>query len=96
MLKFVTLLILRRVVKYADLHKLVPPSQNGFRKHFRTNNNAFILRCAIEKAKSMGKTLYVATIDLTNAFPSTDRSTLWLKLTLRAKAHKLGNLCKYY
>ncbi|KAF5387244.1 hypothetical protein D9757_006858 [Collybiopsis confluens] len=83
MLKFVTLLIMRRIVKYADLHKIVPPSQNGFRKHFRTNNNAFILRCAIERAKSLKKTLYVATIDLSNAFPSTDCSTLWVKLLQR-------------
>ncbi|KAE9398119.1 hypothetical protein BT96DRAFT_778833, partial [Gymnopus androsaceus JB14] len=89
MLKFVTLLIMRRVIKWADLRKLIPPSQNGFRKDYRTNNNAFILRCAIEKAKAMGKTLYVATVDITNAFPSTDRATLWLKLKMLGMSGKL-------
>lgn len=43
-------------------------------------NNTFILQCAIEKAKSMGQTLYVAAVDITNAFPSTDCATLQLKL----------------
>ncbi|KIK58518.1 hypothetical protein GYMLUDRAFT_126589, partial [Collybiopsis luxurians FD-317 M1] len=57
LLKFVTLLIMRRIVKYADLRKIVPRSQNGFRKDFQTNNNAFILRCATEKAISLKKTL---------------------------------------
>ena len=89
MLEFVTLLIMRRVIKWADLRKLIPPSQNGFRKDYRTNNNAFILRCAIEKAKAMGKTLYVATVDITNAFPSTDHATLWLKLKMLGMSGKL-------
>ncbi len=75
-LKFVTLLMMRRFVAWADSRKLIPPSQNGFRKGFRTNNNASILRRAIEKVKSIGKTLWIASIDITNAFPSVDCSTL--------------------
>jgi hypothetical protein len=39
----------------------------------------------IERARDEGKTLYVVAVDLTlNAFPSTERNTLWLKL------HKYG------
>lgn len=38
----------------------------GFRAHFRTNNNAFILRAAIEKAAANGQTLYAAFVDLSN------------------------------
>ncbi|PBK79389.1 hypothetical protein ARMGADRAFT_950941, partial [Armillaria gallica] len=53
---------------------------NGFRSGYRTNNNPLILRCAIESVKAQRKPLYVAVVDATNAFPSTDRATLWLKL----------------
>ncbi|KAJ7167375.1 hypothetical protein C8R43DRAFT_877688, partial [Mycena crocata] len=80
LLKVLTLLIDKRLQEWAEFKHLVPNSQNGFRKYFRTNNNPFILRCAIEKAWSQGKPLYVAFVDLKNAFPSTDLPTLWAKL----------------
>jgi hypothetical protein len=38
------------------------------------------IRCAIDKARSQNKGLYVAFIDLKDAFPSTDLPTLWTKL----------------
>ncbi|KAE9385778.1 hypothetical protein BT96DRAFT_1088684 [Gymnopus androsaceus JB14] len=41
------------------------------------------------KFRAMGKTLYVATVDITNAFPSTDRATLWLKLKMLGMSGKL-------
>ncbi|KAI5822343.1 hypothetical protein K523DRAFT_221733, partial [Schizophyllum commune Tattone D] len=62
---------------------IIPASQNGFRPAYRTNNNAFILRAAIEKARATGETLYVVFMDLSNAFPSTDQALLWLKLLRR-------------
>jgi hypothetical protein len=40
----------------------------------------FVLRAAVDKARALGKPLYAAFVDLTNAFPSTEQSTLWLKL----------------
>ncbi|KAE9389178.1 hypothetical protein BT96DRAFT_764988, partial [Gymnopus androsaceus JB14] len=89
MLKFVTLLIMKRFVNWAKARKIIPPPQNGFRKGYRTNNNTFILRAAMEKAKFMGKTLWVASIDITNAFPSVDRSTLWQKLQELGASGKL-------
>ncbi|KAK0221114.1 hypothetical protein EDD85DRAFT_734483, partial [Armillaria nabsnona] len=46
----------------------------------RTHNNSFILRTAIDQAHAQGRILYVAFVDLENAFPSTDLSTLWLKM----------------
>ncbi|EJD36321.1 hypothetical protein AURDEDRAFT_74356, partial [Auricularia subglabra TFB-10046 SS5] len=79
-LKTFTFLALLRIVRWTEARGILPPSQNGFRKGYRTTNNVFILRCLIDKARSLGKTLYVATIDITNAFPSTNRPTLWLKL----------------
>ena len=81
LLKMLTLLIDRRIREWADAMDLIPDTQNGFREGARTNNNAFVLRAAIEKARSEGKTLYVAFVDLTNAFPSVDQPTLWRKLS---------------
>jgi hypothetical protein len=60
--------------------KLLPPTQNGFQEGYRTNNNCYILRCGIDNARSLNKTLYVAFVDCSNAFPWTDHATFWLKL----------------
>ncbi|KAJ7899133.1 hypothetical protein B0H14DRAFT_3423960 [Mycena olivaceomarginata] len=48
-------------------------------------DNVFTLVCLIDKAYDSNKPLYVAyldlaNLDLKNAFPGTDRSTLWVKL----------------
>ena len=59
---------------------LLPHSQNGFCEGYQTNNNAYILCCAIDKARSQNRPLYVAFVDCSNAFPWTDHATLWLKL----------------
>ncbi|KAJ7192762.1 hypothetical protein B0H12DRAFT_985191, partial [Mycena haematopus] len=80
-LKVVTLLIHRRITQWATARGLIPDWQNGFRAKYRTNNNPFVLRCIRDWARAHGKTIYVAAIDATNAFPSTDHPTLWVKLS---------------
>ncbi|KAF5378200.1 hypothetical protein D9615_007560 [Tricholomella constricta] len=80
-LKVVMLLIHQRITEWAEANRHIPESQNGFRAHRRTNDNPFILRCAWENAKANKEPLFVAAIDATNAFPSTDHPSLWLKLT---------------
>ncbi|KAJ6484442.1 hypothetical protein C8R47DRAFT_918727, partial [Mycena vitilis] len=80
-LKVVTLLIHRRITQWAEARGLIPDWQNGFRAKYRTNNNPFVLRCIRDWAKAHGKTVYVATVDATNAFPSTDHCTMWLKFS---------------
>jgi hypothetical protein len=79
-LKAFTMLIHWRISDWAEARALIPPWQNGFRPGYRTNNNPFILRCAKRWARAHIFTLYVAAVDATNAFPSTDQPTLWLKL----------------
>lgn len=79
-LKLLTLLIHKRLYAWAEKRGVFPPSQNGFREGYRTNNNAFVLRCMIDRARALNKTLYVAFVDISNAFPSTEQNTLWLKL----------------
>jgi ribonuclease HI/exonuclease III len=79
-LKCMTLLFLFRAREWADAYCVIPDSQNGFRQGYRTNNNAYVLRCVIDRASADGQTLYTAFVDFTNAFPSTDLPTLWFKL----------------
>ncbi|KAJ7603722.1 hypothetical protein FB45DRAFT_691347, partial [Roridomyces roridus] len=45
-----------------------------------TNNNPFILRTLIEKARASGETLYVAFVDISNAFSGVNHNSLWLKM----------------
>lgn len=80
MLKLLTLLIHKRITDWANTRGLIPDYQNGFREGYRTNSNPFILRCVKEWVRAKNLTLYVAAVDATNAFPSTDHPTLWLKL----------------
>lgn len=64
----------------AGARGLIPDWQNGLRPGYRTNNNPFILRCLRDWARAQGLDLYVAAIDASNAFHSTNQPTLWLKL----------------
>ncbi|KAI5897157.1 uncharacterized protein SCHCODRAFT_02493924, partial [Schizophyllum commune H4-8] len=80
LLAALTLLVDHRFREWAEDGGLIPPSQNGFHEGYRTNNNIFILRCAIERARASGRPLYVVFVDLKNAFPSTDQAMLWSKL----------------
>jgi hypothetical protein len=79
-LKGLTILVHWRIFDWAETRGLIPPYQNGFRPGYRTNNNPFILWCLKEWARAQGHILFVASVDFTNTFPSTDQPTLWLKL----------------
>lgn len=61
-----------RIRAWVEKRNILPDSQNGFREKYRTHNNSFILRCAIDRPRAEGKTLYVAFVDLKNVSPSTD------------------------
>lgn len=79
-LKLLTLIFDWRLREWATERRLLPPSQNGFRPGYLTPNNAHILRCAADIARSKKRPLYATYIDLTNAFPSVDRPSLWVKM----------------
>jgi hypothetical protein len=82
MLKMLTLIIDRRIREGAEDIGVIPVTQNGFQANLRTNDNVFVLICLIDKADSEGRPLYAAYLDLKNAFPGTDRPTLWVKLAM--------------
>ena len=77
LLKVLTLLLDGRLREWAAANKIIPDSQNGFQPDHRTDDNSFILLCAIHRARAEGKTLYVFFGDMTNAFPYTDVGRLW-------------------
>ncbi|KAJ7705254.1 hypothetical protein B0H17DRAFT_920580, partial [Mycena rosella] len=78
-LKVLTLLIHRRITQWAAARGLIPDWQNGFRKKYRTNNNPFVLRCRQHY------------IDATNAFPSADHATMWLKFARMGMAGPISD-----
>ena len=80
LLKTLTFLIERRLREWARDVGAIPEEQNGFRAGFRTENNLFALRVATEQAAADGRTLWVAYVDIANAFPSVDHAALWAKL----------------
>lgn len=82
LLKMGTLLTDRRSRQWADQYHILPESQNGFRPGYRTNNNVFILRCAIERARAEGKTFYVVFLGISNALLSTDLCPSGLSSTI--------------
>jgi hypothetical protein len=93
-LKVLTLLIDRRLKEWAAVNDVLPDSQNGFRETFRTHDNSFIVCAAVESTRAMGKTLFVAFIDLENAFPSTDLPNLWTKLYQAGVSGPIFDWCR--
>ncbi|KAF5387236.1 hypothetical protein D9757_006871 [Collybiopsis confluens] len=80
LLKFLTLIIHMKLAQAAEAAGIIPPSQNGFRAGYRTNNNVLVLRTLVESSRSRGETVFVAFVDISNAFPSTNQHRLWNKL----------------
>ncbi|KAF5364461.1 hypothetical protein D9758_010702 [Tetrapyrgos nigripes] len=76
-LKFGTLLVLHKLTNAAELSNLISLSQNGFHTGHRTHNNAFILCSLIEHTCKRNQTLFVAFVDISNTFPSTNHNGLW-------------------
>ncbi|KZP21651.1 hypothetical protein FIBSPDRAFT_740052, partial [Athelia psychrophila] len=59
LLQTLTLLIALRLRERTSNEKFLPHSQNGFCEGYRIDNDSFILRCAIDKARSTGRPLYI-------------------------------------
>ncbi|KAJ7918127.1 hypothetical protein B0H13DRAFT_1607634, partial [Mycena leptocephala] len=77
LLQMFTMIFEERIREWDGVNKIIPDSQNGFRTNRRTDDNSFILLCAIQRARAEGKTLFVFFGNMTNAFPYTDVARLW-------------------
>ncbi|KAJ7116000.1 hypothetical protein C8R44DRAFT_595656, partial [Mycena epipterygia] len=80
LLKFLMLILDRRIREYSEDAGLLPRTQNAFREGYRTNNNSFMLRVMADRALAEGRTLILGYVDLKNAFPATNRAVLWNRL----------------
>jgi hypothetical protein len=79
-LKLLTRIAHARFYDAAESNGIIQEEQNGFRPDHRTNDHVFTLKSIIDLTRSRNETLYVAYVDISNAFPSTSHSTLWLRL----------------
>ncbi|PBK65745.1 hypothetical protein ARMSODRAFT_891526 [Armillaria solidipes] len=80
LIKLLTLIIDFQVTKWMDNADILLCFQNSFQHGNHTHNNSFLLCMAIDHAHAHGHILYMAFVDLKNAFLSTDLSVLWSKL----------------
>ena len=74
-------LLQKRLDNFLEDNNLLCPSQNGFRKGFRTTDNIFILKTVINKYlnRRNGK-VFVCFVDFKKAFDSVWRQALLFKL----------------
>ena len=71
-------ILLKRLQTIAEL--ILPESQYGFRTSRSTIDMIFALRHLQEKAVEQQQSLYMIFVDLSKAFNTVDRSTLWILL----------------
>ena len=75
--KILARLVLNRLNKHIDKIGLIPESQCGFRSGRGTTDMVFALRQVQEKCKLHGQDLYLLFINLTKAFDTINRESLW-------------------
>ncbi|KAK0236480.1 hypothetical protein EDD85DRAFT_737471, partial [Armillaria nabsnona] len=78
LLKMFTLLCDDWFREWMEDKHIFPDTQNEFCCGYHKLNNPFILCCAMETVIGSGHSLYVILPDLTDAFPLTDHSSLWV------------------
>jgi hypothetical protein len=78
--KLFTSILNLRLQKFTLNNDAINQFQAGFRKHFSTIDNMFVLSCLIDYLKSCKKTLFCAFVDLKAAFDTVWRNGLWTKL----------------
>ena len=76
--KILAKILLKRLQNIAEM--ILPESQCGFRRSRSTIDMIFTLRQLQEKAVEQQQSLYMVFIDLSKAFDTVDRSTLWTLL----------------
>ncbi len=75
--KLFTMILDKRLNKWAEQHGLHAKGQAGFRKYYRTTNQLFILRIMIKQSKAKKKPLYCCFVDFKKAFDIMPREVPW-------------------
>ena len=90
--KIIARILNKRLIPLAE--NILPESQSGFRPSRGTTDMIFAARQLQEKCREQNQPLYIAFIDLTKAFDSVSRVTLWKILEKAGCPHKYINILK--
>uniref|UniRef100_A0A803TZ01 Reverse transcriptase domain-containing protein n=1 Tax=Anolis carolinensis TaxID=28377 RepID=A0A803TZ01_ANOCA len=71
--------LLIKIEEWSNANNILCEEQSGFRQGRSTIDNCFVLQHIIQKYNSRGMSLYTAFIDLSSAFDTICRNTLWEK-----------------
>ena len=66
-----------RLYRLSERHRLLDPSQKGFRRLRSTQGQVQSLLWVIQEAAEQGQLLYCCYLDFANAFNSIDHQALW-------------------
>ena len=96
--KIYTHIIKERLLKWCVLEDKICCEQAGFRKHFSTLDNVFVIDTLIGKClRKKGGRFYLAFIDFSRAFDSVNHKALWHKLIkLDISSNMLSMLMNIY
>ena len=78
--KLFTRILNTRLSNFLDKNAILSSAQAGFRKHFMTADNIFVLHILSQILKTSKRKLYCAFIDFSKAFDTVWRVGLWSKL----------------
>jgi len=88
--KLFAMIFNNRLSEWAEKHVLRAKGQAGFRKHYHTTDQLFILQTLIKQSKAKKKPLYCCVLDFKNAFDTMLREVLWHVLaSFRVEGHLL-------
>ena len=79
--KLFSFILLKRLIEFIDIKKLISPGQIGFMKGKGTSDHIFLLQTIVEKVvKKNKKKIYTAFIDFKKAYDTVNRKLLMKKL----------------
>ena len=87
--KLYSMILLKRLETFTSTHKIICPTQIGFRRGFRTADHVFVLKTAVTKAIKNNMKLYAAFIDFQKAYDTVNRSILLKRLEAIGISHKM-------
>lgn len=80
MLGVYTKVLNKRLIEVVERHRLLGEVQNGFRKDRSGADSGFVLNTVLWKSMAKKRKVHVSFLDLTKAYDSVCRETLWRRL----------------
>jgi hypothetical protein len=92
--KLLTNIISNRLSNWAEMKKVIPDYQNGFRPKRGCIDNIFIINTLIETAFKNNKALFAVFIDLKGAFDNVKHGRLWKHLEANRVSTKMTSFLR--